>query len=139
MITIVTGTPCTGKTTFAKKLKGKYINVNSIIDEYKLSSHFDKKRNCKVVDVKKLVKILMSLIKKSQGDLIIDSHLSHYIPAKYVDKCYVCKCSLKTLKKRLEKRKYLKEKIKENLDAEIFDVCYTEALEMGHKIKIIKN
>ena len=41
------------------------------------------------------------------------------------------------LKKRLERRKYNKLKIQENLECEIFDVCLNEARELKHKIKII--
>jgi len=33
--------------------------------------------------------------------------------------------------------KYSKEKVRENLDSEIFDVCLVEAKENGHKIKIV--
>ena len=35
------------------------------------------------------------------------------------------------------RRKWKKEKIKENMESEILDICYNEALEAGHKIKII--
>ena len=31
-----------------------------------------------------------------------------------------------------------KQKIQENIDAELFDVCYNEAQEMGHKIKVVE-
>ncbi len=139
MIIIVIGSVGTGKTTYAKKLakklKYKYIDVNKIISEKKLSSGYDRKRKCKVVDTAKLNKVLIDLIKKNKN-LVIDSHLSHFLPSKYVDKCYVTKCDLKELEKRLKKRKYSKEKIRENLDAEIFDVCLTEAQERGHKVEI---
>ncbi|MCX6712025.1 MAG: adenylate kinase family protein [Candidatus Woesearchaeota archaeon] len=140
MIICITGSVSTGKTTLAKriasKIKGKYIDVNKIITKYKLSEGYDKKRKSKIVDIKKLNKVLIDLIKKSKN-LVIDSHLSHYLPKKYVDLCIVTKCNLKILKKRLEKRGYDKDKIRENLDAEIFDVCLNEAKEKGHKIKII--
>src|SRR3989344_3218410 len=46
---------------------------------------------------------------------------------------------LKKVKKRLEKRGYNKLKIRENLDAEIFDVCYEEAKELGHKVEVIES
>ena len=82
-------------------------------------------------------KILIEIIEKSKKDLVIDSHLSHYLPKKYVDLCVVTKCDLKVLKKRLEKRKYSKEKIRENLDVEIFDICLNEAKEKGHKVKVV--
>jgi len=143
-VIIVTGTPCTGKTTyakeFAKKNKYKYIDVNKVIKENKLREYYDNKRKCYVVDIEKLNKILieiMKLEKKKEKGLVIDSHLSHYLPKRYIDLCVVTKCNLKELKKRMEKRKYSKAKIKENLQAEIFDVCLVEAKEKGHKIKIV--
>ena len=141
MIVCITGTPATGKTVVAKKIakqiKAKYIDINKIITKYKLSEGYDKKRKSKIVDIKKLNKVLIKIIKNSRDNLVIDSHLSHYLPKKYVDLCIVTKCDLKVLQKRLEKRGYSKEKIRENLDVETFDVCLNEAKEKDHKIKII--
>lgn len=126
------------------------MDVNAIIKKYGLSESYDKKRKAKVIDVKKLNKFLISKIKNFKNDkknfswgkifngVIIDSHLSHYLPKKYVDLCIVVKCSLKTLKKRLSKKKYPESKIRENLDAEIFDVCLTEAQENNHNILIVE-
>src|SRR3989344_6262261 len=135
---IVSGSVGAGKTTIAMnlahKLKAVYVDVNSLVDEYGLSGGYDKKRKSKIVDVDKLNKVLIEMIKKSKKRLIIDGHLSHFLPAKYVEKCYIVKCDLKELKKRLEERGYSKSKIRENLDAEIFDVCLEEAREVGHKI-----
>ena len=141
MILIVSGTPGTGKTTFARKLAKeknyKYIDVKNLIKEKNLSEGYDKKRDTKIIDTEKLNKVLIEIIKKNKN-LVIDSHLSHYLPKKYVDKCYITKCSLSELKKRLEKRGYSKEKVRENLDAEIFDVCRVKALELGHDVEIVK-
>ena len=75
-------------------------------------------------------------IKKYDG-IIIDSHLSHYLPRKYVDFCIVTKCDIKELNKRLKKKKFHKGKIQENIQAEIFDVCYNEALERKHKVLVV--
>lgn len=138
-VIIVSGSVGTGKTVIAKKLakkyKAKYININDIIKEYKLSEGYDKKRKTKIIDIKKLNKVLIKIIKNSKENLVIDGHLSHYLPKKYVNTCYITKCDLKTLKKRLQKRKYSKSKIEENIQAEIFNICYQEA--KPHKIKII--
>ena len=140
-ITIVSGSVCTGKTTVAKtianKLKFKYVDVNKVIKEHNLCEDYDEERKCKVVDEKKLAKTLTDIIKKSKTSLVIDSHMSHFIPSKYVDLCVITKCNLKTLKNRLKKRKYSKSKIKENLEAEIFDTCLREAEEMKHNILVI--
>ena len=140
-VTIVTGSVCTGKTTVAKKLakekKAKYVDVNKVVDEYSLCDSYDKKRRCKVVDVEKLNKVLVRMIRNSKEDLVFDSHMSHFLPPKYVDLCVVTKCSIKKLRNRLKKRGYPKSKIEENVDAELFDVCYNEAKELGHKVKVI--
>lgn len=148
----ITGSVGTGKTTIAKKLskklKYKYIDVNKLITENKLSSGYDKKKKCKIIDTKKLNNFLIKSIienkeflknlklKKTKG-IIIDSHLSHYLPKKYVNLCIVTKCDLKELSKRLNKRKYSKNKIKENIECEIFDICYNEAKDLRHKLIVI--
>ena len=75
-------------------------------------------------------------IKKIKG-IVIDSHLSHYLPRKYVDFCIVTKCGINELNKRLKKKKFRKDKIKENLQAEIFNVCYNEALEKKHRVFVV--
>ena len=75
--------------------------------------------------------------KKMKNGIIIDSHLSHYLPKKYVDLCIVTKCSLKELEKRLKYKKYSVDKIRENLDAEIFCICLNESKESRHKIMVV--
>ncbi len=141
MIIIVTGTPGVGKSviakTLAKKLKFKYIDINKFVKVNKIYEEYDNKRKCYVVDTKKLNKALIKEI--INKDVIVDGHLSHYLDKKYVDWCVVVKCDLKLLKKRLEKRKYSKEKIRENLDSEIFDVCLSEARELQDRIIVINS
>lgn len=143
---IITGTPGTGKTMIAKKLSKivgfNVINVNDIIKKNKLSEGYDKKRKCIIVDVKKLNKALIKIINNCKKNcccsgLIIESHLSHNLPKAYADFCIVTKCDLKELKKRLIKRRYNAEKVRENLDSEIFDICLVEAAEKGHKCVVV--
>jgi len=154
----ISGSVGTGKTTLAKRLAKKlnyrYVDVNKIIKEQNLRERYDRKRRCYVVDVKKLNKSLIRIInnhkksiknksiikkdlKKMKEGIIIDSHLSHYLPKKYVDLCIVTKSELKTQEKRLKRRRYNKSKIKENLECEIFDVCLNEAKELKHRILVV--
>lgn len=139
---IVTGTPGTGKTTVAEKLARKlgyqYADVNRMISEEKLSSGYDRHKKCKIVDEKKLVKALARKINHSDAGLVIDSHLAHHLPTSAAEACIVTKCNLKLLKKRLKRRKYSEQKIRENLDCEIFDVCLNEAKEAGHHVIIVE-
>lgn len=138
---IVTGSPSSGKTTIARKLARKhnysYLNITSFIKKHRLSESYDMKRKCLVVDTKKLIPKLVKEISSSKKTLVIDGHLSHYLPKKYVKLCIVTTCSLKTLNKRMKKRRYSGEKIKENLQSEAFEMFITEAKENRHKIKII--
>ena len=145
-ILAVTGTPGTGKTIIAKKLAKKlkfyYIDVNQLISMHKLFEGYDMKRRTKIVDVNKLNKFLINYIKEFKKNkkikgIIIDSHLSHYLPRKYVDFCIVTKCSIKELNNRLKKKKFHKNKIIENLQAEIFNICCNESIERKHKVLVV--
>jgi|TARA_Y100000310_G_scaffold345860_1_gene471647 adenylate kinase len=150
-VLIVTGSVGTGKTTLSKNLAEKlnfpYLDVNKIIEKYNISEGYDKKRKTKIVHVRKLNKALIKEIKQYsikiksnkniKNGLVIDSHLSHYLPKKYVDLCIITKCNLKQLERRLKKKNYSKAKVRENLDAEIFDVCLNEAKENKHKILVV--
>ena len=137
MVIIVTGTPGTGKTKIArflsKALRYTFVDVHSLLRSKKLWSSYDKQRKCYVVDKKKLVKRLLAEVKKNK-ESIFDSHMSHNLPKKYVELCIVTHCDITLLKKRLEQRKYSRLKTRENLDAEIFQTCLTEAQELGHQI-----
>jgi len=139
-ILVVTGSVASGKTFVAKRLAKKlgysYVDVSKLIKENELYDSVDKKNDCVVVDIDKLNKFLIEIIKLDKK-MIIDSHMSHFLPKIYVDLCIVTKCELKTLEKRLKKRKYSKSKIRDNLDCEIFNVCYEEAKEAKHNVFVI--
>ena len=130
----ITGTPCTGKSTLTKYLEKKLGFKRLDLHRYykQISTGYDYSKKCYDIDMKKLEK----LVKEKKDNLIVDSHISHLL--KKVDLCVVLTCSnLKKLEKRLKERKYSQKKIRENLDAEIFQVCLNEAKERKHKIIVI--
>ena len=144
-IITITGSVGSGKTTLAKKLSRKleykYVDVTSLIKKNKIYDKYDKKDKSYVVDIKDLQIFLIELIekekKKTTKGIIIDSHLSHFIPNEFVDLCIITKCKIEELNKRLKERKYSKNKILENIECEIFDICQQEAKDMKHKILVI--
>lgn len=145
MIIIITGTPGTGKTVLAKRIAAafgyQHIEVNSLIKKNKLAEYYDKKRHCHVVDEKKLMEVLHQFIEEKHQKalkqhrelkLVIDSHMAHVIDPEYVDLCIVTRCGLSTLYTRLKKRGYPQQKISDNIESEIMEVCLTEAQDNGH-------
>jgi adenylate kinase len=130
---IITGTPGTGKTTIAKnlakKLKLEYVDGKKVIEKKRLREGYDKELEAAIVDEKKLAKEF-----EKYSNVVIDSHLSYFMNPKKVDLCVVLRCDTKELIRRLKKRKYNQEKIKENVQAEIMNVCGEDAFQRGHTV-----
>ena len=130
MLIAVTGTPGTGKTLLCNYLEKKgyiVLRLNEIAVKNNFILDFDKKRECNIVDIDKL----SMYINKNYGDkdkpIFLDGHLSHLIDN--LDKIIILRTKPVELKKRLLKKKWKKEKIRENLEAEILDIITLEALE----------
>jgi adenylate kinase len=131
MIVAISGTPGTGKSEVAKaiaeKLKWGLVDLNKLAEEKKLYLGYDSKRDCKIVDLKGLAKE----IEKLTGDCIIESHYAHDMPA---DLVIVLRANPAEIRKRLKGRGWTTEKIEENVEAEIMEICVSEALEKGRKV-----
>ncbi|MCD6477047.1 MAG: adenylate kinase family protein [Candidatus Aenigmarchaeota archaeon] len=121
-IIAITGTPGTGKSSIAKdlakKLNYKLIDLNDIIIKQKLYSGYDRKMRSYVVDINKIKNL------KFENNVIIEGHLSHFLK---VDKVIVLRCKPEELEKRLKRRKYSKEKIKQNVESELIGIITWEA------------
>ncbi len=139
-VIIITGTPGVGKTMLATVLvrNGEYERVDLHTKYKQISERYDKRKQCYVIDYSKLVKLIEKKLKETATKgVVVDSHVTHFLPTKLVDLCVVLSCSnLKLLRQRLYKRKYTAKKIQENMEAEIMQVCLNEAQERGHKIVV---
>ena len=126
---VITGTPGTGKTIVAdvlgKALKKRVVHINDFAKKKKLI--IGKTRGSYVVDLKKLRKKLLDF------DGVLESHLlcEFSLPKSVV---FVLRCNPKVLAHRLQKRKYLRKKIKENLEVEALDYCTINAEKNYNKV-----
>lgn len=140
MVIIVTGTPGVGKTTYAQRLgeelERPVLSISDLLAQAGLASEWDDVHKCFLVDVDALEEVLVERA-QANNQVIIEGHLAHEIPPGFVERCVVIKCSLPVLKKRLEARGYSEDKVRENLDCEIFDVCFSDALERGHAPEVV--
>jgi len=129
MLIALTGTPGTGKTAVSYVLqeKGfKNVDLNRVATEEGFLAGFDKKRASKIIDIDRL----NDYVKKryiTKDVVFLVGHISHLL--KNVDKVIVLRCHPDELKKRLSKKKWAEEKIKENLEAEILDIILCESVD----------
>jgi adenylate kinase len=135
LIIALTGTPGTGKSSVAKLLRKKFrvIDLNRLIVRKKFFKAYDKKRKCWVADLKKVEKYLKERLKESE-DVIIESHLAHLLSPRLIDIVIVLRCKPEELEKRLKRKKWNSEKIRENVEAEMIDLIAIEAEKLHEKV-----
>lgn len=134
IVILILGTPSVGKTTIAqeltKELNANYINLNSLAHNYNLIQGYDKYRKTAIIDEKKMQKKIEKIIKTTKINyIIIDGHYAaSVVPKEVVKITFVLRRNPIELKKIMKKLQYNENKLSENLEAEILDVCLIEAL-----------
>ncbi|MBI5228765.1 adenylate kinase family protein [Candidatus Micrarchaeota archaeon] len=121
---VITGTPGTGKTSIARELSHKLgcylFELNQIAEEKNLFTG-ETERGSKVV---KLAALEKEVLKKTQDveSFVAEGHLAceFHIPC---DAVLVLRANPLLLLKRMKKRGYSPEKIRDNLLCEILDYC----------------
>ncbi len=152
IIIALTGTPGTGKTAVARELakiarrRGAtsmpsgwlHLELNKLVKKEKLYSGWDKKRKTWIVDENKLEKFVEKFIKENpQKNIVVDSHISHILPAKFFSCVFVMRCEPKVLEARLKRKKWSSKKIRENVEAEIIGLIEWEARRKHKKVSVV--
>jgi adenylate kinase len=133
-VILIIGTPSIGKTTIAqeltKKLNACYINLSSLAYRYNLSQDFDETRKTVIINEKKMRKKIKEIINSTKtSNIIIDGHYAASVVSKeHVTKAFVLRRNPIELKKFMEKRQFHGNKLWENLESEILDVCLIDTL-----------
>ena len=131
MIIFITGTPGTGKTTVSdilkEQLKIELVEINKLVEDEKLFTGYDEEWGYKIVDIPFLCQALNDMISKSEEDLLIEGHLSHFCDG--ADVVVVLRAAPNILRKRLQSKGFKESKIRENITAEALDICAYEAFQ----------
>jgi len=148
MIIFISGTPGVGKTTISKVLQNhlnslynvKLIEINKLAIENNLIIGKNYEKDYKIIDIDKLdiflqkdINTFLELDNDNPKAIIIEGHLSHF--CLNPDFVFVLRLDPEILKKRLLRRNYSSNKIKENLEAESLAICSNEAYKL-HKNKV---
>jgi len=129
------GTPCAGKTVvslqLAKELKAVHVDLGKLVTDEKLSSGEDKTRGTLIADRTKLAKRVKQIINDniSRKDIIIDGHYAtDVVDSETVAQAFVLRRHPSELRQSMTERGWPEQKIRENLAAEILDVCLFDAV-----------
>jgi adenylate kinase len=137
-VILITGTPCTGKTTLAKhlttNLDALHINLTEFANKHHLILKQDPHRKTAIINETKMRKKITQTINTThKPNIIIDGHYAAAIVPKHLaTHTFVLRRNPIELRRLMEKRGYTGTKLWENLASEILDICLIEAL---HKQK----
>ena len=140
-IILITGTPGVGKTSISKvlvkRLNALRIDLNELVFKDGLFLNMDEKRDTKVADLDKLSKRVKTVLKSTSKDIIIESHYaSDVLPPNLVTHIFVIRRNPKFLINILEKKGFSPSKVKENVLAELLDVCLINAISSNVSEKV---
>ena len=134
-VILITGTPCTGKTTTANQLAARldanYINLTDFAKTYNLTLGEDKQRQTTIIDEEAMQQKLKETIEASaNANIIVDGHYAAAVtPPDQVTNVFVLRRNPKELKELMQKCGFSDAKLYENLSAEILDSCLIEAMQ----------
>ncbi|MEM2915690.1 MAG: adenylate kinase family protein [Candidatus Bathyarchaeia archaeon] len=133
-VLIITGTPGVGKSSVSKKLSSvlnaKLVSIGDLVKDEGLYIREDHRRNTLVADMEKVSDKVKSIISCSTGTLIIEGHYAvDVVPLETIRLVFVLRRDPEELKETLKSRGYGEGKIRENVAAEILDVCLYEAVD----------
>ncbi len=105
------------------------MNLSQLIHQEHLYSRIDRERRSEIADKAKVRHRLNQLITEATKPVLVEGHLADLTPASYVKRVLVLRLSPDELRERLTNLGWKKDKVKENVAAEILDSCLISALE----------
>jgi len=103
--------------------------LGELVKREKLWSDLDNTRETLIADIPKLSKRVQEVIEPSERDTVLDGHYAvDVVPAKNIHIVFVLRREPDELRRLMRKRGFEGKKLKENLAAEVLDVCLYNAV-----------
>ncbi len=141
-VSLVTGTPCVGKTSVARLLASKldafYVNLTELALHENLISSKDKERGSIIVDENRMRRKIRQIVEDcDKSEVIVDGHYAvSVVPKELTTHVFVLRRDPVELRKFMEQCGFSGRKLWENLASEILDVCLCEALNVYENGKV---
>ena len=133
MIVAISGTPAVGKTSVARELGRmlgwRVVNLNKFAREKRLFCGHDEERECDIVDVDMVRKLLREEIRGNEN-VIVESHYAHSVDS---DMLFILRAEPGELRRRARAKGWPERKVEENVLAETMGVCVSEAMDEGRE------
>jgi len=131
LVVVVSGTPGTGKSVFAralaKKLNAQLVDLNALIKRRKIYRRGTD--GTLVADPIEVRAEFARLIKSLRGPVVVEGLLAHFLQPKYISHVVVLRTKPSVLEKRLRKRGYSQTKVRDNVESEALGIILWEAVE----------
>ncbi|XP_011621091.1 adenylate kinase isoenzyme 6 homolog [Amborella trichopoda] len=128
---LVTGTPGTGKTTTCSLLCDatgfRHINVGELVKQKNLHDGWDAEFECHIINEDLVCDELEDMME--EGGNVVDHHGCDFFPERWFDRVVVLQTDNSILYDRLTSRGYMDQKLKNNIECEIFQTLLEEAHE----------
>jgi adenylate kinase len=112
----------------AKEINAEYLSLGKYISEHGLFSGFDRKRRTRVVDLVRTREGVHRFTNSGPAPIVVDTHHPEGIISNNVaTTIFVLRCDPTILIRRLQGKKWVRQKIRENVMAEILDYCFIKA------------
>jgi adenylate kinase len=131
-VILIGGTPCTGKSEVAELLASSLnlllISLTDFAENNGCISDYDAFRDSGVIDEDCLVESIIVFLEEDKKKKIIEGHYIDLVPNSFVEFVFILRTHPEILRQRLKDRNYTKQKVDENIEAEVIGVCQMDAI-----------
>jgi adenylate kinase len=137
-VVALTGTPGCGKTQTAKQLEKqgfKVIYINKFARKCGALTAYIEEMDTWEIDINLLsrkIRSTISPLEDKHGCVLLEGHLAHHVSC--VTEIIVLRCAPSVLYKRLLKKHWKRDKVWENVEAEVIDLILLEAMQTGKAV-----